>query len=127
METKYIVRRWSSRIRTSDEDAYGDYVRATGLSDYQATAGNFGAQILMRRIDDGTTEVTTLSWWRSMDAIEAFAGRQPELARYYPDDDRFLLEKPLHVEHHQVIASIGDRGPAAGAQRLPDPHNDINY
>lgn len=119
MTGKYILRRWSSRIRTSDEDAYGDYVRDTGLSDYKATAGSLGAEILMRRLEDNITEVTTLSWWRSMEAIEAFAGREPELARYYPEDDRFLLEKPVHVEHHEVIASIG-RG-------APLDHNSINY
>jgi heme-degrading monooxygenase HmoA len=120
MSQKCILRRWSSRIRTSDEDAYGDYVRATGLSDYKATTGNLGAEILMRRLEDDTTEVTTLSWWRSMEAIEAFAGSQPELARYYPDDDRFLLEKPLHVEHHSVIASTDERAPY-------DLYNNINY
>jgi hypothetical protein len=39
-----------------------------------------------------------------MDAIRAFAGEQVEIARYYPEDDRFLLEKPEHVEHHHVVA-----------------------
>lgn len=121
MTGRCILRRWSSLIRTEDEDAYSDYVRDTGLSDYKATAGNLGAQILMRRLKDNVTEVTTLSWWRSMEAIEAFAGREPELARYYPEDDRFLLEKPLHVEHHKVIASLGRGGGA------PFDHNGINY
>jgi hypothetical protein len=40
-----------------------------------------------------------------MDAIRAFAGDQPELARYYPEDDRFLVHRPLNVEHHRVVAS----------------------
>ena len=109
MNQDFILRRWSSRIRTSDEDAYAQYVGTTGLTDYRATAGNLGAEILMRRLEDGSTEVTTLSWWRSMQAIEAFAGPQPELARYYPDDERFLLDKPLHVEHHRVVASTNER------------------
>ena len=61
-------------------------------------------RMLMRDLPDGSTEITTLSWWRSMDAVRAFAGRDPERARYYPEDDRFLLEKPDHVEHHSVIA-----------------------
>lgn len=109
MNQDFILRRWSSRIRTGDEDAYSQYVGKTGLADYQATAGNLGAEILMRRLEDGSTEVTTLSWWTSMEAVEAFAGPRPELARYYPDDDRFLLDKPLHVEHHRVVASTVER------------------
>jgi heme-degrading monooxygenase HmoA len=79
-----------------------DVVR-TGARDYRVAAGNLGFQILMRALGDGTSEVTTLSWWQSMEAIRAFAGDQPELARYYPEDDRFLLNRPNLVEHHQVI------------------------
>ena len=26
-----------------------------------------------------------------------------EVARYYPEDDRFLLARPAHVEHHRVV------------------------
>jgi hypothetical protein len=39
-----------------------------------------------------------------MDAIRKFAGPEPELARYYGDDDRFLVDRPIHVEHHTVEA-----------------------
>src|SRR3954470_21827462 len=99
-----ILRRWSSRIRSADEAEYVAYIEATGLKDYRATPGNLGCQMLMRACGDGTTEVTTLSWWESMAAITAFAGDDPEVARYYPEDDRFLLEKPEQVEHHRVVA-----------------------
>ena len=103
-ETVIILRRWSSRIRSADEPDYVAYIEATGLKDYRSTPGNLGAQMLMRRLDDGTTEVTTLSWWETMAAITAFAGENPEVARYYPEDDRFLLAKPERVEHHRVVA-----------------------
>lgn len=62
--------------------------------------------MLMRSLGDGTTEVTTLSWWESLDCIKAFAGDDLEMARYYPEDDRFLLEKPLKVEHHRVVGEV---------------------
>jgi hypothetical protein len=39
-----------------------------------------------------------------MDAVIAFAGDNPEVARYYPEDDRLLLAKPERVEHHRVVA-----------------------
>jgi hypothetical protein len=38
-----------------------------------------------------------------MDAVRAFAGPEPEIARYYPDDDRFLVDRPKLVEHHTVV------------------------
>jgi heme-degrading monooxygenase HmoA len=104
MSEATILRRWSSRIRTADEQDYVRYVGRTGLADYRQTAGNLGCQMLLRRLEDGSTEVTTMSWWISMDAIAAFAGESPEMARYYPEDDRYLLERPERVEHHRIVA-----------------------
>ena len=100
-----ILRRWCSRIRTSDTAAYVRYIEETGLKDYRASAGNLGCQMLLRDLADGSTEVTTLSWWESLAAIEAFAGQPIDVARYYPEDDRYLLEKPQSVEHHRIAAS----------------------
>ena len=42
-----------------------------------------------------------------MDAIRAFAGDDPEVSRYYPEDDEYLLEKQPNVEHHQVVTRSG--------------------
>jgi heme-degrading monooxygenase HmoA len=99
-----ILRKWTGRIRTARQDEYVDYIAGTGLEDYAKTPGNLGFQMLLRELGDGETEVTTLSWWQSMDSIRAFAGATLELARYYPEDDRYLVHRPLHVEHHQVVA-----------------------
>ena len=44
--------------------------------------------MLLRALGGGRSEVTTLSWWDSADAIRKFAG---------------LLERPLQVEHHRVV------------------------
>jgi heme-degrading monooxygenase HmoA len=104
-----ILRKWTGRIRTRDREAYVAYVMETGVGDYARTPGNLGYQLLVRDIGEDATEVTTLSWWASMDAIRGFAGPQPETARYYPEDDRFLIDRPLHVEHHQVRAEHGMR------------------
>ncbi|WP_210212495.1 hypothetical protein [Mesorhizobium sp. M2A.F.Ca.ET.042.01.1.1] len=104
-ESQVILRKWSGRIRTAEEEAYVAYIVKTGLKDYSETPGNLGCQMLMRTLGDGVSEITTLSWWRDMDAIRAFAGPQPERAVYYPEDDRFLLDRLEFVEHHRVIAS----------------------
>ena len=99
----FILRRWTSRIRTADRQAYVSYIGKTGVVDYLATAGNLGCEMLLRDIGDDSTEVTTLSWWISMDAIRAFAGADVDKARYYREDDHFLLERPECVEHHEVV------------------------
>jgi len=103
--TFVILRKWTGRIRTTQENEYVDYIARTGLEDYGRTPGNLGFEMLLRELGNGETEVTTLSWWTSIESIRAFAGATPELARYYPEDDRYLLQRPLHVEHHRVVAS----------------------
>ncbi|MBO9623316.1 MAG: hypothetical protein J7500_11455 [Sphingomonas sp.] len=101
-----ILRKWTGVIRTADEEAYAAYIDATGLADYAATPGNKGVQMLFRALGDGRSEVSTLSWWQSLEAIRGFAGEDIEVARYYPDDDRFLLERPAYVEHHRVVRRV---------------------
>ncbi|MEZ2409165.1 hypothetical protein [Bosea sp. UNC402CLCol] len=103
MTTASILRRWASKIRTGDRAGYVDYVRSTGGDDYSSTPGNLGFQMLLRDLPDGTTEIETLSWWDSIDAIVAFAGADHNRARYYPEDDRFLLVKPEFVTHFEVV------------------------
>lgn len=97
-----ILRRWTGRIRSADEAEYRAYIAATGGADYQSTPGNLGWQMLFRELGDGASEVTTLSWWTDLAAIEAFAGADYARARYYPDDDRFLLDRPRDVDHFRV-------------------------
>jgi heme-degrading monooxygenase HmoA len=103
-----IMRKWTGRIRTADREDYVRYIVNTGLADYGATPGNLGYEMLMRDLPDGSSEVTTTSWWQDLASIAAFAGDPIDRARYYPEDDRFLLDRPETVEHHEVVA--GARG-----------------
>lgn len=100
---KTILREWRGVIRKADRDVYVDYIKGTGLDDYRATPGNRGAAIAVRDLDSERTEVITLSWWDSLDSIRAFAGDDIELARYYPMDDQYLLERPRTVQHYECF------------------------
>jgi heme-degrading monooxygenase HmoA len=106
MSGEIIMRRWVGRIRTADEQEYTHYIEDTGLAEYRETPGNLGAQMLMRRQADGVSEVTTLSWWLGEEAIRAFAGDDMNAAKYYPEDERFLLDQPHNVDHFRVVASL---------------------
>ena len=98
-----IGRIWTGRTRAADADTYYQYLLATGLRDYAATPGNRGVHVL-RRIDGDVAEFTLITFWESWDAITAFAGPNPEVAVYYPEDDRFLLSKEPHVTHYDVLS-----------------------
>ncbi|MEB2843898.1 hypothetical protein [Endobacterium cereale] len=110
MATSMILRKWTASIRTLDVEAYTRYVETTGAGDYRTTAGYLGHQIVVRTIGDGTSEFSTLSWWSSMEDIKAFAGENPEIARYYPEDDKYLLTRPETVEHYHVVSGAHPPG-----------------
>jgi heme-degrading monooxygenase HmoA len=96
-----VGRIWRGVIRTEDTEEYVAYVRETGIDEYRTTEGNQGAWILTREVGD-RTEIVTFSLWDDMDAVRAFAGDDPERAVYYPEDDRFLVERNDTVEHYRA-------------------------
>ena len=97
-----IARTWRGWTAAADADDYVDYVLDTGIRAYRETPGNRGAWIL-RRDDGDRTEFVTLSFWESRDAVRAFAGDEIDQAVFYPEDDRFLIERELHVHHYELI------------------------
>ena len=46
----------------------------------------------------------TQSVWENMAVIEGFAGDDVEVAKYYPEDQNFLLEFEPHVTHYEIAA-----------------------
>jgi heme-degrading monooxygenase HmoA len=102
-----IARIWRGAVRTEDRDAYVAYIAGTGIKEYRQTPGNQGAHILTRDLGDGRTEILTLSFWPSLDSIRAFAGDDISVAVFYPEDDRYLLERDLAVTHYEVPALDG--------------------
>ena len=99
-----IVRTWRGAVRPADEEAYLRHQGETGVREYRETPGNLGALVL-RRERDGLVEVTTVSFWESMDAVRAFAGDDPGRAKFYPGDDDLLVEKDPHADHYEVVTA----------------------
>ncbi|QIG41306.1 hypothetical protein G5T42_15140 [Microbacterium sp. 4R-513] len=87
-------------IRTEDRDTYLDYIARTGMEEYRATPGNLDAWMLSRDLPDGLTEIVTVSRWESMEAIRAFAGDEVDRAVFYPEDERYLVERDVTVRHY---------------------------
>ena len=97
-----IARTWRGWVPTEKAAAYVAYVTETGVAGYRTTPGNRGAQVLTRDLDNGRTEIVTLSWWDSLDAVRAFAGDDVEVARFYPEDDEYLVDRETTVRHYTV-------------------------
>ena len=98
-----IARTWRGVTRAEDREAYLDYLRRTGLAAYASTEGHRGALVLSRTGDDRRSEFLVVSLWDSEDAVRAFAGERPERAVFYPDDERFLVERESRATHYDVL------------------------
>jgi heme-degrading monooxygenase HmoA len=97
-----IARKWHGRVPAAKAERYYEYLLRTGLADYRNTPGNLG--VLVERWTEGEVShflITTL--WESLEAIKRFAGEEFQLARYYPQDDDFLLEREPFVRHASVL------------------------
>lgn len=95
------ARIWRGAVAQADGDAYSRYMEDTGVPGYTGTPGNQGVWMLRRDVDD-KAEFLMFTLWDSMQAIEAFAGPNPEVAVFYPEDDRFLIERETVVSHYNV-------------------------
>ncbi len=97
-----IARTWRGWVSTERAAAYVEYITGTGLSGYQNTPGNLGAQMWTRDLGDGRTEVMTISWWSSRTDIEGFASQDIDVAVFYPEDDDYLIDRETNVTHYDV-------------------------
>jgi heme-degrading monooxygenase HmoA len=100
-----IARIWRGRTRAENADEYVEYVNETGVAQHRRTQGNHGSMVLRREVG-GEVEFLVVSLWESLDAVRAFAGERPEVAVYYPEDEKFLLELEPEVRHYEV--SVAD-------------------
>ena len=98
-----IARTWRGATKAEDADAYLQYLHQTGFRSFRDTPGNLGA-LGLRQIADGKAVFLVVSFWESEDAIRAFAGEDIERAVFYPEDDRFLVERDRTVQHYEVVA-----------------------
>ncbi len=111
-----IARTWRGATRAEDADAYLEYLHRTGFREFRDTPGNLGAFGLRRppasrAPADGRAVFLIISLWDSEEAIRRFAGDDIERAVFFPEDDRFLIERDEHVEHFEVVYQAGAPAP----------------
>jgi heme-degrading monooxygenase HmoA len=97
-----IARVWRGATRAKDANEYLEYLDRTGHEEYRRIAGHHRT-ITLRRVHDDRAEFVVMSFWDSLDAIRAFAGADLERAVFYPEDDRYLVEREDRVAHFDVV------------------------
>ena len=102
MSKPAVARMWEGRTQEAMADTYAAYLLENGIEKIKRTRGNLGVQVL-RRIEDGVAYFTTISYWESRAAIEAFAGKEIERPHHLPKDSEYLLELPERVRHFDIL------------------------
>ena len=99
-----IARIWHGKTRIEDYDAYTDFLKNVAIPDYQKTQG-FIRLTFLRQVLNNEGHFNLITFWENLEVIKNFAGQDFEKAKYYPEDDKYLLEFEEKVQHHEVFAS----------------------
>jgi heme-degrading monooxygenase HmoA len=99
-----VMRVWRGAVRPAEAEAYLRHQADTGITEYRSTPGNVGAVVLSRQRGE-LVEVSTVSFWESLDSVKAFAGEDYEQAKFYPGDEQYLVEKDLTADHFDVVSA----------------------
>ena len=103
-----IARIWHGVTPAARSDEYLEFLNRTGVPDYRTTEGNRAVYVL-RRVEEDRAQFLALTFWDDIEDVKRFAGSDPKKAKYYPDDEEFLVVFEPTVEHYEVIV-----GPESG-------------
>jgi hypothetical protein len=95
-----IGRIWRGRVKRERLEEYLDYNRVAGLEEIAAAPGCVGVQQSSAVVRE-VAQVTTISYWESVEAMAAFhapSGGDALLVSHLDRDPEFLLEIPERVE-----------------------------
>lgn len=97
-----IVRTWHGRTSLSLGDEYEAFMKERAAPDYGSVPGL--QNLFFSRRDEGdVSHFLLITIWNSIDAVKKFAGDNPDIAKYYPEDDDYLLEKEKYSQNYRVF------------------------
>ena len=97
-----VTRLWHGRVAIEKADDYERFLVERAVPDYGSVEG-LQKLYFQRRDEDTVAHFLLVTIWDSMTSVEKFAGPEPELAKYYPEDDDFLLEKEKYTILYRVF------------------------
>jgi heme-degrading monooxygenase HmoA len=84
---------------------YAELLKQLAIPDYEKTIG-FKGLTFLRNIQNNEAHFNLITYWENMEVIKNFAGKDFEKAKYYREDDNFLMEFEEKVEHYEIFATI---------------------
>ncbi|MEO6167979.1 MAG: antibiotic biosynthesis monooxygenase [Chitinophagales bacterium] len=99
-----IARICHGKTHQSNFESYSDFLKGVSIPDYEKTPG-FKGLTFLRSIKGNEAHFNLITYWENLEGIINFAGLDFQRAKYYPEDNNFLVEFEENVEHFEVFAS----------------------
>lgn len=96
-----IARVWRGATLAEDGPAYAAYLEESGMRSARGLPGSRGTLVL-RRQRAGQAEFETILLFDSLEDVRGFAGDDLDAAVFFPEDDRYLVERDLECRHYEV-------------------------
>jgi len=97
-----IMRLWHGEVAIEKADEYERFMIEKAAPDYGSVDGLIKLYF-QRRNEDTIAHFLLVTIWDSLEAVAKFAGAEPEPAKYYPEDENFLLEKEKHTSMYEIF------------------------
>ncbi|WP_428023447.1 hypothetical protein [Arcobacter sp.] len=97
-----IAREWKAKFPHKHKEGFTKYLYETGIKDTSIVKGYLGSQIFTRDLEE-SVEITLITYWDCIDSIKAFSGENINIAKLYPEDDKYELNPDTFVLHYEVI------------------------
>ena len=101
-----IARLWSARSTPDNVPAYAAHLRTHVLPELNGIAGYAGSMLLERMLPDGM-EILVITYWESIEAIQAFAGSDADTAVVADAAAAILTGFDDRVRHYDVTVQDG--------------------
>jgi uncharacterized protein len=107
-----MVRSWSARTTAEKWPLYREHFTKNVLAELKRMVGYLGATLSVRQVDS-QREILVETYWRSLDAIQQFAGVDLEAAVVSQEAASDLTEYDHRVRHYEIV--LFDRSPGSPA------------
>ena len=97
-----IMRLWHGEVAIEKADDYEKFMIDKAAPDYSSVDGLLNLYF-QRKNEKTKAHFLLITIWDSLESIKRFAGAEPELAKYYPEDDHFLLGKEKYASMYDVF------------------------
>ena len=104
-----IARLWSAQTTPAQAPVYAEHLKRQVLPALGKIDGYVGAMLLERAVPDAV-EVLVLTFWKSFDAIQGFAGADAGQAVVAAEAAALLTQFDRQVRHYEVVLKDDVRG-----------------